>query len=507
MRLIVLINAYNEANRIDKCISSVHEYVDEIWLYDGAYRQYPNKLPYSTDGMIEKASKYSKVKIFDNNRELWPDQITKRTAMFENGKDGDYFLVLDGDEYVTNPENIKKYLTHDVGWVWTISNLYKSPYMKARIFKWHAGMHYAGRHHWLYDEKNHFITSDQKMNMKYSHRDTPIRIVNYRDSSKPERIKAKREFIANRSKDELKYRDELQVYHKSDDRIIPHPKRAGTATNHIKTLRYSDDIKYTFTLMFSRPWAVDRYFKHLDKLTLPPKTEIICVIDTDDMEFANKVIDKLSKTKFDCIKYSITHNEKLPEFKGVAYRRQRIIDNWHILLSEAQGEIILGSEDDSLPETTAYIKLLDDLVNNNCDFVQGNIIGRWQANMYPAWHVFEDRDGKPIKVISGEKKTGVEKIQGCGWYCFVCKTDVMLKYPMIQNDSLPLGPDVNFGYTLSRNGFTLLHDWDVDVEHFGETFSLHPKKDKAKVFTWFKNYQNWSIKQSYSLTPTWRKNK
>jgi hypothetical protein len=490
MRLIVLINAFNEALHIEKCIKSVHDYVDEIWLFDGAYKQYPNTKPYSTDGMIEKASKFPKVKIFGNNNKLWESQIVKRTAMFEQGQEGDVFFVLDGDEYCTNPEILRDHLDCDVGWVWSLCNLYRYPYMKARIFKYQKGIHYAGRHHWLYDTHDNFITSDQRMNLRFKHIDTPIRIFNYRDSSLPERLEDKKSFLKTRSVGELKYQNELQVYGKTAVRVVSHNRRAGSPCRPSEIIKYSSDIDYTFTLMFSRPWAVDRYFENLKKIKIPPKTEIICVIDTNDYEFVDNVVDMLKTTKFDSIRYIVTGNEKLEEFKDVSFRRQRIIDNWHILLTEARGDIILASEDDSLPQPDAYIRLIKDLKDNKAHFVQGNIIGRWKANMYPAWKVIE-KAGLPWKVMSGEEKKGLESIQGVGWYCFAAYTDVCRKFSMDNDRVMPLGPDVSFGYRLWKAGFKLLHDWDIKVEHFGENFSLVIGRDKTKVFTWCRSGNNW----------------
>ena len=163
-RLIVVINAFNEAKLIKKCIDSVIDVADEVRVYDGAYADYPHEKPYSTDGMLQIISEYpqSKVKLIVP-KEAWKSQIDKRTAMFAGGKEGDYFLRLDGDEYILNPEVIREHMNADVGWVWTISNLYDKPYKTARLIKWREGLHFGGRHHWIYVDKE-FITSDQHMN-------------------------------------------------------------------------------------------------------------------------------------------------------------------------------------------------------------------------------------------------------------------------------------------------------------------------------------------------------
>ena len=491
MRLIFLMNVYNEADHIAKAIESVHETADEIRVYDGAYEEYPYKVPFSTDGTLEIASRYPKVKVISTTK-AYSSQIVKRSRMFEDAQEGDYFFKLDGDEYVINPEIIRSHLNADVGWCWVLSDLYEQPYMTARIFRYQPGLHYAGRHHWLYNGKNDFVTSDQHMSMRFKHKDTPIRVFNDRHTNENSRTEQKKQFLVKRNPLEMRYSREDLVYRKWMYKLIPHPHRAGKPRRGNVTLKHFENPDYTFTLMFSRPWAVDKYFNHLETIDIPEKTEIVTLIDTDDTGFAGRVIERLGKTKFAGIKYYVTGRQKLPEFSRVDLRRERIAANWHILLTEAKGKIVLGSEDDSLPEKDAYIKLLETLEKENADFVQGNIIGRWHANMCPAWHVEEKEE--PVKVSSGEEKTeGIEDIQGVGWYCFAAYTDVMRKYPIQTDNLLPLGPDLRFGYNLYKGGFKLLHRWDVKVEHFGENFSLYPGKDKTKVFIWQKQSGKWTV--------------
>ena len=76
MRLIVLMNVFNEARYIAKAIESVHDFVDEIWLFDGAYKEYPHNSVSSTDGTLKIASQYPKVKIYKND-EAWENQLEK----------------------------------------------------------------------------------------------------------------------------------------------------------------------------------------------------------------------------------------------------------------------------------------------------------------------------------------------------------------------------------------------------------------------------------------------
>lgn len=491
MKLVVGINVFNEATHIAKAIESVVNIADEVRVYDGAYKDYPHEKPYSTDGTIkivkELALKYNNIKLVEVT-EPWNSQIEKRTAMFEGLQEGDYFLKLDGDEYISNPEEIRNHLDSDVGWVWTFSNIYPNTHMTARIFRYQKGLHYAGRHHWLYNGDNVFVTSDQRMNLRFKHKDTPIRIFNFRDSSTVKRTAEKRQFLMNRNPLEQQYKREDEVYQKPCGRLELHRMRAGEPKRKAVIIREVDNPTYTFTAMISRPWAVSRYLEMVKHLELPKDIEAVIVVDTQIHSTRRMIYEYFESDKrFIGVKIIYTDNPRLPEHSQVVLRRQRIIDNWHLILTEVRGDIILASEDDSLPDRNAYMKLLDTLKKEKADFVQGNIIARWSAKICPAWKVFE-KNGEPILVYNEKEKTrGITKIQGVGWYCFVAPADVIRKYAMVVDDKLPLGPDVRFGYELSRNGFKLLHRWDVKVEHFGEDFSYYPGKTETEQRIWYKD--------------------
>jgi hypothetical protein len=244
--------------------------------------------------------------------------------------------------------------------------------------------------------------------------------------------------------------------------------------------------------MISRPWAVNRYLETVKQLELPEDIEAVIVVDTQIHSARRKIYEYFREDKrFVGVKIIYTNNHRLPENSQVYLRRQRIIDNWHLILTELRGDIVIATEDDSLPDRDAYTKLLETLEKEKADFVQGNIIGRWGARICPAWRVGE-KDGRPVVVWNEEeKKNGLSNIQGVGWYCFVAPADVVRKYAMVVDDTLPLGPDVRFGYQLYRNGFKILHRWDVKVEHFGQDFTYYPGKIQTEQKMWIKDNETW----------------
>ena len=504
MRLVVIINAFNEALNIRKAIESVHEVADEIRVFDGSYKDYPHDKPYSTDGTLEIAAEYPKVKIYETNKP-YENQMEKRSKMLQEGKEGDYFFILDGDEYVANPEALKDYLNTDIGYAWTLSNLYESPYVIARIIKWMPGLHMAGRHHWIYDGKKRFVCSHQRYNAYFTCQITPIRVFNFRDgATRVNRREKKLTFMKNRNPVELTYNLETDVY-QTPCNLKEIEFRASKPREKTVILKEWTEIpKYTFTLMFSRPWAVKRYLECFEKLEIPENTEMIVVIDSGFHMIRRSLEAALVKDRrFTGTKMIITGNAPLPEFSNVNARRRRIISNWNMILTEARGEILLGSEDDSLPAPTAYSKMLDSMDQLNADFIQGNIIGRWHANICPAWKV-QERNNKPYAVWSlKEKAEGIEPIEAVGWYCFVANTDIFRKFAMEIDNLMPNGPDLRHGYIMHKEGARLFHRWDVKVEHFTETKRLRVGHDKTEQRGWIKSKSgDWLIRKYDLLKST-----
>lgn len=475
-----LINSYNDIETIEKCIKSLKGF--EVHVFDGKYKDFPGTNIHSSDGTRQLAKKLGAIV-----HPAQPDetQCQKRTRMLSILEDGEYFLRIDADEVLLNPETLPKEFTKDVYWAWEISTLYSEPFMKPRILKKIPGMHNAGKHHYFFDGKNNLITSDQNMGKGYTHEFIETRIYNMRHLRSEKRDVEKTRYYINR--DELKY-NENSTYKKHQD-VLPQPFRAPKHRVQT-TVRKKGPADYTLSLLFTRPWAVDRYFANLDKTWLPDKTEIILIADTDDWKLYRKLFSNIMKRKnrFSQIKTYITKDSKAPE-RSASERRRRIARNMNIMLTEATGNIILGSEDDSLPERPdTYKVLVDDLNRENADFVQGTIVGRWEP-IIPAWHV-EEKNGELVKIMTGEKKTGLEEIQGCGWYGYAAKADVMRKYQMHIDYCHYVGPDFHFGYDMWKDGKKILHNHDVPFIHFGENFELRLDAN-THVRAWQKFSDKW----------------
>ncbi len=93
MTLSVCMIVKNESETLDRCLSHARPHVDEIVIVDTG----------STDGTQDIAKKYADV--FDEIE--WPDSFAKARNYSLDLVTSDYVLILDGDEYIPNPDDWK----------------------------------------------------------------------------------------------------------------------------------------------------------------------------------------------------------------------------------------------------------------------------------------------------------------------------------------------------------------------------------------------------------------
>ena len=184
----VVINAFNEARLLPMALASLPPGVP-VTVFDGAYASFPHEVPWSTDGTCELAEDWGANVV--RVTEPWPDQITKRTAMLRVAP---VVFVLDADEVLRGWADLPD--EADIGWITIESPLYADPYDEPRVFRVREGWHYAGRHHWIYDEHEQLVTSHRKEGGDYSHHRLPITCSNHRDWRDAERSEAKATYSA-----------------------------------------------------------------------------------------------------------------------------------------------------------------------------------------------------------------------------------------------------------------------------------------------------------------------
>lgn len=493
---VAIINAFNEGKTLSRTIDSIIDCVDKVVVMDGSYEPFESEYFYSTDE-TESVCQRDKV-IFVKPEKKYSSQLEKRTLMFSVVPDASTFFIIDGDEWVVNPDELSIAFDHmeqsgaDVGLVWQHSDLYDTPYTIARLLKNVPGMHHAGRHHWIFDKEKRLITSDQHLGSSKVVLKTSVRMYNERFNRDDLRKKKKNDFVSKRNASELSYEHELCVY--GIGSMNKYDNAAGDTIRAPEYIKKSNDgVEHSMTLMISRPWMVDKYFSHLRTMDIPDSTELIVLIDGNNLYMKSRVIQRLKSiaSRFSSVLFRYTGNTPLPEFSNASKRRQRIIENWHKILPLCRGTYIIGTEDDSLPEhVDTYKRLMSRIKDESCDYVQADIVNRWSPPFHPAWKV-EERDSLPLKVYqlnSGD----VEQIDAVGWYCFATRRDVFLSVELKNDGYLPLGPDLRFGYDLMKRGYRLLHDFNLPVSHVTQKEVLQTTVDSSSV-SWKKVGEQWIL--------------
>ncbi len=152
---LVLIT-YNDMPLLRNCIESVLGHVDRIVVVDGVFSDFPHEgddLGYSCDGTLEYLT--------DLEAEVrlavvpFLSEVEKRD-LYLIGEPGDWYLHLDADEWVENPQELGALPEADVGLCYM--SWENQSHWYPRLFRHVEGIHYEGLHHRLVDgEGNHFV--------------------------------------------------------------------------------------------------------------------------------------------------------------------------------------------------------------------------------------------------------------------------------------------------------------------------------------------------------------
>lgn len=203
-------------------------------------------------------------------------------------------------------------------------------------------------------------------------------------------------------------------------------------------------------------------------------------IDHNDPGFGREVLGRLSALPGATIVHNFTGEAPAAE-NDRRNRRNRISDAWRWFLDRSEAPVILAAEDDTLPDSDAYQRLLRHL-EAGAVFAQGTEVAR-QIPYVPHWTV-SDTDIRSATYDGRE----VVPIQGGGWYCAAMVAEAA-RGCLVADESFPLGPDVVFVRELAKRG-PCVGDWTVECSHFGEDFHLHPAmSDLVQVRYWFERSQ------------------
>lgn len=185
---------WNDAGFIEKCVESVIDHVDRIVVIDGVFEDFPHNPDepgYSTDGTLEYISGLDKPVSLAICPEL--SEVDKRN-MYLVAEPGEWYLHLDSDEWVQNPEVLDN-LPED-------KDVLFCPMLRdggatsfyARLFRHVEGLHYEGLHYRLLDGEGRLVSTLRQAGDDYRSGKSALTIIHDREKRPEERKKLKRRY-------------------------------------------------------------------------------------------------------------------------------------------------------------------------------------------------------------------------------------------------------------------------------------------------------------------------
>lgn len=251
----------------------------------------------------------------------------------------------------------------------------------------------------------------------------------------------------------------------------------------------------TIVLLISRQEYLHKVFSYLELMNCDSnKTNLIAIVDGNDQLFVDSR-NRVEMSKFSnrlCVKY-VNNDKVIPD---VIFARRLRISDIHNQLKQYIDEcdFIFGIEDDTLVPKNALLNLLRDYtLKPYAGFIEGVELGRWGVYYVGGWKSDDIyKSTKLSSVMPPNDPRTLQEIDAGGFYCFMTRRDTYLshKFDTFENNSL--GPDVNFGMTLRKEGFMNYIDWNINCIHINKDKNISYPKMTPQQIEFIKKNNTWS---------------
>jgi len=231
----------------------------------------------------------------------------------------------------------------------------------------------------------------------------------------------------------------------------------------------------SFVIVISRRYPIAKCLKAIAKADIPRKDlYLLLYLDTQDrllIDYCKNWIDYhgqkwLSANMIKTNRTPVYTNrvEDYPE------KWERIIENLKKINTHLDfSEIVFMVEDDTIISKNAFKKLYRRIKSDKeIGCIQGVEALRKAGEHGPcgAWLLDLCIRGKiRTKVGLGAKKTGIQQIDGGGYYCWAYRQEAIKKIKMRWSLNGWCGPDIWTWYDIGQNGWKTLIDWSVWCGH------------------------------------------
>lgn len=220
------------------------------------------------------------------------------------------------------------------------------------------------------------------------------------------------------------------------------------------------------------------------------KTLVVAQVESDE-----HILREITKQTFQLTETFI-YVDKSPA-RGIDNRRKRIANNHQIIydyVKKSDADFIIQVEGDSVLDERTFEKLFDDLIELNSSklgYVSGIQVGRHGLYCLGAWNIYEDT----FESLD-YKSLGFQVVDATGFYCLLAKRDTWLKGHCFW-DAQGWGPDVNWGLSLTQQGYEIYVDMDLTIGHKIKRGVIWPRHASTCNAKFYKNQQGrWLYKTS-----------
>lgn len=225
----------------------------------------------------------------------------------------------------------------------------------------------------------------------------------------------------------------------------------------------------TIILPVSRKDFLDQVFARLEFLKCDKENTNLLVYVDGDHPLYQKARNLTVNSKFK-EKLCIYRSNGLASVSSISRRRQRISDIHNEIRAEIKNcDYVFLLEDDTLFGADTLKRLYKTMYHYQyAGFISGVQLGRWGYLHIGAWIVDDIYNTNEVTSVAlGE---GVKKVDAAGLYCCLIKAENYLKHVFKPYEGI-LGPDVDFGLALRKQGLENYINFDVKCDHL-------TKKDK-----------------------------
>lgn len=218
-----------------------------------------------------------------------------------------------------------------------------------------------------------------------------------------------------------------------------------------------------------------------------PDIQVELVLVVDNIEIPKSTIHRC----FGRFPYKLHYTGlPLPSEQNLGQRRTRIADN----MNTARG--MVGNSDytflleDDTDIKQDYLTALIENMHSDAGIISGVQAGRHGLYHIGAWNT-DDIDNPTLFETVPYSNSGLRAVDATGFYCCLLSTK-LFQSTTIPCEPLPVGPDVQFGLQLRKQGYSNFIVDDLKCGHIEETRVVMPSKECVQV-RFKKTGEKWNL--------------